>query len=658
MSSALPALAYWVESTGQALGVHARHELARGGEGVVYHLPWDSSSLAKIYLDHKAVRGEKLRTMIANPPVDPMRSSQPPWISIAWPTDLVVDVAGQVRGYIMPFIQGMKPIYAAYHPVARDKAFPRFDYRFPYFAGANLATAMQALHVKRYVVGDVNEKNILVNAKALVTAIDTDSFQVPNERGSFHRCRVFVPNYAPPEIQNQDLTKVDRGPEQDCFGLAVLLFQMLMEGNHPYDGIYTGVGESPTLAERITLGSFPHGGMHGVPVRPRPLAPNFGYLDPQLQSMFRLSFIDGHHDPRYRPTAEAWKLALRDVSNALITCHVQPRHFFSPHLDLCPWCAYEARIYSRKPKPFVAVRGMVGIQQILPPLPTAAPGKPIFVVPQVHQNAQPRAAVFPPPPAPSSVIPPPLPIAQPSTPLALSAALSQSIVTVFCGLCGQPNSVGLNFCPHCGQPPVIQAPALPAQGVGPRPADVAQLRPSEFGRAVKWITLLLVIPVAVLIGVGLMGFYLQRDLPAAESKNRPAPQVSSSDDPVPATKPPSSITAADSIAAVPATYAISLTTTDLVTVSAVVKVDKIDKPVATADLGRYAIWMFNTSHDLLWINCADAYDAHEASSPSGNSTALEQGVGAKIELIADQVNTLTLTCDVKTVTQLNRPDHQ
>jgi DNA-binding helix-hairpin-helix protein with protein kinase domain len=46
----------------------------------------------------------------------------------------------------MPFAGGMKHLYAAYHPGARARSFPNFDCRFPYCAGANLATAMQAIH--------------------------------------------------------------------------------------------------------------------------------------------------------------------------------------------------------------------------------------------------------------------------------------------------------------------------------------------------------------------------------------------------------------------------------------------------------------------------------------------------------------------------------
>jgi DNA-binding helix-hairpin-helix protein with protein kinase domain len=37
-----------------------------------------------------------------------------------------------------------------------------------------------------------------VGAKALVMAIDTDSFQVPDGRGGMHRCPVGVADFTPP----------------------------------------------------------------------------------------------------------------------------------------------------------------------------------------------------------------------------------------------------------------------------------------------------------------------------------------------------------------------------------------------------------------------------------------------------------------------------
>jgi DNA-binding helix-hairpin-helix protein with protein kinase domain len=84
------------ESRNAALLVDHDYKVVQGGEGAVYRIPGDPSSVAKIYFDagDARARSHKLRKMLADPPRDPMA---PDAVSIAWPTDLVVDGAGHVR---------------------------------------------------------------------------------------------------------------------------------------------------------------------------------------------------------------------------------------------------------------------------------------------------------------------------------------------------------------------------------------------------------------------------------------------------------------------------------------------------------------------------------------------------------------------------------
>jgi hypothetical protein len=470
----------------QSLVLDDVHKVAEGGEGAVYRIPGDANSVAKVYFDPKATRSLKLRKMLADPPRDPMA---PQSISIAWPTELVVDRAGHIRGFAMPFARGMKSIFSAYHPGARTKAFPFFDHRFPYYAGANLATAMQAIHVSGYTFGDVNANNVLVNAKALVTAIDTDSFQVPDGRGSYHRCLVGVPDFTPPEMHGVEFKAMDRSPEQDAFGLACLLFLLLMEGNHPYDGIYRGSGEAPTLAERIPLGYFPHAGLPGCPVVARPLAPAFSILEPGLRQLFLQCFVDGHHSPSRRPTAEQWKVALRNAQAALVPCPDQPRHVFSSHLRGCPWCEFDARVHGRAPKKSGRISGpnhAAGLQVALPALVTPPRSTPPAVAPLAR-------------PAPPPIPPPPLP-----------QAIQTPGVRDACPGCGEANQTRTRFCLNCGTPLSIHLsmPVHPPQPPQPPPS------PSGFKRAAKWILILTGAPLAMLAGLLLIGTLLGHKTPA------------------------------------------------------------------------------------------------------------------------------------------------
>ena len=51
-------------------------------------------------------------------------------------------------------------------------------------------------------------------------------------------------------------------------GLAVLIYQLLMEGNHPFRAQWLGSGEPPPLEERIRLGCFPYRQTPVCPVAP------------------------------------------------------------------------------------------------------------------------------------------------------------------------------------------------------------------------------------------------------------------------------------------------------------------------------------------------------------------------------------------------------
>ena len=97
----------------------------------------------------------------------------------AWPTDvLCTRPGGPVVGFLMPRIADAEPIHKVYGPTHRKETFPQADWRFLVRAAKNLAAAFYVIHQYGYVIGDVNEGNILVNDKACVRLIDCDSFQV------------------------------------------------------------------------------------------------------------------------------------------------------------------------------------------------------------------------------------------------------------------------------------------------------------------------------------------------------------------------------------------------------------------------------------------------------------------------------------------------
>ncbi len=187
---------------------------------------------------------------------------------------------------------------------------PDFDRRYLFRTARNLAAVLATLHQAGYVVGDVNESNILVSPSALVSFIDCDSFQVQASRGGrvvTHPCPVGKLEYTAPELQGKVFSREVRQPEADRFGLGVLIFQLLMEGRHPFAGTWAGSGEPPSVEEKIRRGCFPYADKPICPISPPPNAPSLATLPPDVAALVRRCFIDGHRQPSRRPVPEMWR---------------------------------------------------------------------------------------------------------------------------------------------------------------------------------------------------------------------------------------------------------------------------------------------------------------------------------------------------------------
>ncbi len=337
--------------------------IGRGGEATIYKVQGQPGVLAKIYENRPhSEYARKLLWMRDHPPNDPTASQQ--HASLAWPLDLLFSPSGQLAGYLMPYIERAVTLLDVFNPRQRTQVLPEFNRRYLHRAARNLAAAMGALHARGYVVGDINESNILVTPRALVTMIDTDSFQVrePARSGPIvYTCPVARLEYTPPELQGKKPKNTERSPEQDAFGLGVLIYQMLMEGNHPFRAQWLGQGEPPPIEERIRRGCFPYRNPPICPVAPPPNTPGLDLLHPAVSGLFLRCFIEGHRSPHRRPDPGQWEQAISEAESALILC--RNGHYYSNHLSDCPVCnprspgqqvplpAISSRRIARKPGP-------------------------------------------------------------------------------------------------------------------------------------------------------------------------------------------------------------------------------------------------------------------------------------------------------------------
>lgn len=371
-------------SDGQRILLDTNAPLGAGGEARIYAVPPDETFAAKIYHKPNDETARKLGVMLANPPEDAAASEQ---LLIAWPVDLLrtLDIQRRVVGYLMPRVSGMHPLFEFYNPLTRRQQHPLSNTLYLHRTARNLAAAVRALHARGYVIGDINESNILVTDTALVTLVDTDSFQVRDpQSGAVYRCPVGKPEFTPPELQGKTFVQMDRTPEHDLFGLAVLIFLLLMEGTHPFAGVYQGADEPPSYDARILAGHFPYGSRR-APYKPMPAAPPFEMLHPTLRQLFRRCFEDGHANPQARPDAQTWQTALAEAEAALVTCAANAQHRYGDHLSVCPWCERTKQLGGRDPFPSLsAVQQGQHLKSLRPRSPSRMVRRPSGGFPTPH----------------------------------------------------------------------------------------------------------------------------------------------------------------------------------------------------------------------------------------------------------------------------------
>lgn len=370
--------------------------IGQGGEAIVYRIRKQPERAAKIYRrSPRPNYSDKLAWMVANPPE---RRNNRSHEALAWPTELLYNRNRRLIGYIMPHIGGAAPLLNVINPRLRAKTLPQFDLRYLYRTARNLATSLRVLHQAGYVAGDLNESNVLVTPSALVSLIDTDSFQVREVRGGqviLHPCPVGKLEYTPPELHGKALSNTPRLPEQDAFSLAVLVFQLLMQGNHPFRAQWTGSGEPPPLEERIAVGAFPFMANPPRPVRPPRHGPDFNSLHPWVAELMFRTFVDGHRDPARRPDPAQWERALVRAEEDLVACG--RGHYHPNHLGNCPFCPPEPvrRRAPAQPQPARQAGLRERAQSTARPAPqtsTANPGRP-FTSPRPNRSrpvVQPR----------------------------------------------------------------------------------------------------------------------------------------------------------------------------------------------------------------------------------------------------------------------------
>lgn len=323
-----------ISSNGELLKLGV--ELGRGGEGSVFSIDGEPQKVAKIY--HKVPEASlqaKLNTMVSEADAALNRY-------VAWPLQVLRErTQGPVLGFVMPKIADRDAIHSVYSPAHRKREKPNRKWDFLLLSARNMAAAFEAVHAHGHVIGDVNQNGILIGDDGRAALIDSDSFQI-RTNGNVFRCRVGVPEFTPPELQGVTaFASIDRTPNHDNFGLAVLVYQLLLGGRHPYSGVPLRADVGNDMGADIR--AFRYADSQDASKRgltPPPRSVSASILPASVANMLACAFTEvGVRTAR--PTAKEWVAELDRLLASVRTCVKNPLHVFPVTTGACPWCALD-----------------------------------------------------------------------------------------------------------------------------------------------------------------------------------------------------------------------------------------------------------------------------------------------------------------------------
>jgi DNA-binding helix-hairpin-helix protein with protein kinase domain len=318
-----------------------RDPIDSGGEARIFSVPGEPELAIKLYHRPTDDQAHRLQRMLAFAGHDEwLTRDEHHHPELVWPISVARDVeAERVVGYAMRMVgePEFHPIDTFFSRRERLTYFPGVSWRFPLGIARNLSALVARLHARNLVVGDLSHRNVVVSLKGYLTILDCDSIEFTDpESGERFACHVTTGEYAPPELlHNESWT---RTASTDNFSLAVIIYRLLMLGDHPYMGIPRDGGDDGIeLSDNIRNGISYLIAPDRVRIRDSALATDI--LPPEVRGLAQRAFGAGHLEPELRPPAAEWTVTLQRAQQSLQTCDARPHHIYGGHLPHCPWCA-------------------------------------------------------------------------------------------------------------------------------------------------------------------------------------------------------------------------------------------------------------------------------------------------------------------------------
>ena len=317
--------------------------IGSGAEGCVYEVQDMPEFAVKVFHDNRMAnpvirkkKEEKISFMV-NQHVDIAGDNG--GICLTWPFDTVY-MNGDFKGYVMPRIHGGNKLCSITEKLRKNPENPVFTWKELAGIAQRLASTVNRIHSFGYVIGDMNPENILIDREGVVTITDTDSFEIIDlHKNAYYPCMGGVPEMLPPELQNKN--GADYVPcfdkESDDFALAVHIFMLLMNGNHPYE--FSDADGNSSIAEHIAECKYYFGKINSHKIHFPENTQDYSIVPSYIRNLFKRAFCDMNKGYAARPSAAEWaSKCSRLYSEKYKICHANKKHVFRADYGKCPWC--------------------------------------------------------------------------------------------------------------------------------------------------------------------------------------------------------------------------------------------------------------------------------------------------------------------------------
>lgn len=241
----------------------------------------------------------------------------------AWPV-AIIKKDGQSVGFAMPLynLSDFKTLDYYFDNILRGEIVRTDNLALPNLGLIikNLCIEIDKLHDKRIYLIDLKPQNIVINTSTNeVILLDCDSFSVES-LGTIYPGTHVSPDYIAPEVTINQLSPRSLGIGQDLYGLAVLIFQLLNRGLHPFSGRLNIEINAFTNDDKAAEGHYAYGSQNNPNISPH--VSSFHEMWPdEIVANFEACFTGGE-----RPRANDWLKLIESIEEdrAYARCEISP----------------------------------------------------------------------------------------------------------------------------------------------------------------------------------------------------------------------------------------------------------------------------------------------------------------------------------------------